>query len=93
MIHKITIYKLSYASGNTPEQIRYFTTTDYASFVKSFVDLVKEFSDDETVSGAYVTGSRLPDRIYTNGMSLMAWTKMDAKYKYTEGHKNLSEVK
>jgi hypothetical protein len=85
-VHKITIFELS-SGGRDGEKTptRYFGPCDMADACVRFSERVMDLDGDPKVGGAWVHLKRLPDSIYPEGQTLVAWTKVSNERPTSEG--------
>lgn len=94
VIAVVTIFKLKWAGiADTPEQTLYFKPFELTDAAVRFSQRVVELDNDETISGAYVHLSRLPDSIYPEGMDILAWTKMGPEHATAVGYRTEAEAR
>lgn len=72
MTYPMTIYELSSSDG---EPTRYFGPSEHTDACVRASERILDLDRDASVGGGYVHLKRLPDSIYPDGVTLLAWTK------------------
>lgn len=76
MTYPITIFEVTSGGSSAYEQKRYFTPSQYTDAAQLFAEQLLKLDADVTCGGAYVMVKRLPDSVYPEGQTLLAWTKV-----------------
>ncbi|MGJ0505589.1 MAG: hypothetical protein ACR652_00355 [Methylocystis sp.] len=71
---RMTLYELTWASDGFGGAPRYFTFDRQSDAAVRLAERICEL-DRGAASGAWVILKRLPDTVYPQGMTLVAWTK------------------